>query len=180
MRWTEQTDDDTRLVVAARSGDDEAFAMLVRRHESALRSAIARWEHDRERRADVAQDALLRAYVKLPSLRDPGRFRPWLVQIARSVVVDSVRMAKARPVEPLGERPLRAAVATEPEAAYAANELAAELGARWAALSSRDRRALALATQCDARPRLIADRLGVSQGAAKVIVHRARRRLLAR
>lgn len=172
--------DDTELVVAAQGGDDEAFAALIRRHRPALRATIARCERDRECRADALQEALLRAYTKLPSLRDPRCFRPWLLRVARSAVFDAARRSARVSIEPIGERPLRAAMSTEPECAFAVRELTTELGERWAALSGRDRQALLLATQRDAGPRVIADQLGVSPGAAKVIVHRARRRLLAR
>lgn len=45
---------------------------------------------------EVAQDALLRAYRKFDRLRDPARFRGWLVRIAFRLALDRYRSAKRR------------------------------------------------------------------------------------
>ena len=45
---------------------------------------------------DVAQEALVRAYRKLPSLRDRERFRAWLVRIAWRLAIDHRRSGKRR------------------------------------------------------------------------------------
>lgn len=45
---------------------------------------------------DVAQEALLRAYRRWDRLRDPQRFRGWLVRIAFRLALDRVRSAKRR------------------------------------------------------------------------------------
>jgi RNA polymerase sigma-70 factor (ECF subfamily) len=43
---------------------------------------------------DVAQDALLRAYRRFDRLRDPSRFRAWLVRIVFRLALDRLRSAK--------------------------------------------------------------------------------------
>ena len=45
---------------------------------------------------DVAQEALLRAYRSYERLRDPSRFRGWLVRIAFRLALDRLRSAKRR------------------------------------------------------------------------------------
>src|SRR5208282_4068673 len=45
---------------------------------------------------EIAQDALLRAYNKLSDLRDPARFRAWLVRITFRLALDRWRSAKRR------------------------------------------------------------------------------------
>jgi RNA polymerase sigma-70 factor (ECF subfamily) len=45
---------------------------------------------------DVAQEALLRAYRRFERLRDPMRFRGWLVRIAFRLALDRARSAKRR------------------------------------------------------------------------------------
>jgi RNA polymerase sigma-70 factor, ECF subfamily len=47
---------------------------------------------------DVAQEALLRAYRRFDRLRDPQRFRGWLVRIAFRLALDRARSAKRREV----------------------------------------------------------------------------------
>lgn len=45
---------------------------------------------------DVAQDALLRAYRKFEELRDPARFRAWIVKISFRLALDRWRSKKRR------------------------------------------------------------------------------------
>ena len=45
---------------------------------------------------DVAQEALLRAYQSFARLREPSRFRGWLVRIAFRIALDRLRAAKRR------------------------------------------------------------------------------------
>src|SRR6202048_856017 len=47
---------------------------------------------------DVAQEALLRAYRRFDRLRDPQRFRGWLVRIVFRLALDRARSAKRREV----------------------------------------------------------------------------------
>src|ERR1035437_5761502 len=73
------------LVTAARDGDREAFASLVRlesRDAYRLAFSILRNPHDAE---DAAQEAFVRAWRELPALRDADRWLPWF----RRVTVNS-------------------------------------------------------------------------------------------
>jgi len=45
---------------------------------------------------DVAQDALLRAYRRFHQLRDPARFRSWIVRISFRLALDRWRSARRR------------------------------------------------------------------------------------
>ncbi len=69
------------LVVMATEGDRRAFAKLVRREKDRLvmaARAITGNLHDGE---DCAQDAFVSAWHGLPGLKDPRRFRAWLMTI---------------------------------------------------------------------------------------------------
>ncbi len=67
---------DRALVDAVRAGEAEAFSALYRAHVGAVRAAVRDNVHDPEGIADVVQDTFARALERLPSLRDPDRFRP--------------------------------------------------------------------------------------------------------
>jgi RNA polymerase sigma-70 factor (ECF subfamily) len=72
------------LVARARRGAPDAFDALVRAHlrpAYTVALAIVGRPADAE---DVAQDALVLAFERLDSLRDPGRFVPWLLSIVRN------------------------------------------------------------------------------------------------
>ena len=171
---------DATLVVAARDGDGRAFHELFSRHAGAVRMAIGDRVRDRDRQQDLVQDTFLRAFARLGSLRDPGRFRPWLLRIARNMAVDDVRrMLRTRvgPTEPDVDA-LVALSHDEPAVAFELRQLARDVEAGRAALSHRDNRALTLSAELGLAIADIASELGVTTGAAKVILHRARRRLL--
>lgn len=51
---------------------------------------------DRAEAEDVAQEAMLRAYRNYRRLRDPGRFRSWLVRIAWRTAIDHQRAGQRR------------------------------------------------------------------------------------
>ena len=127
--------------------------------------------------ADIVQDTFARALQHLADLRDPGRFRPWLLSIARHASVDHLRTAKrvialeAEQAEALASRD------ASPDDVAELNELARRVQVGVTGLSRRDATAVALVTQLGFSPAQVADALGVTHGAAKVIVHRARRRL---
>lgn len=76
---------DIELVKAAQSGDTSAYNDLVRRHQAGIKfemTGLLSNVHDAE---DVTQDAFLRAYLKLSSLKSPYNFGGWVRQIARNM-----------------------------------------------------------------------------------------------
>lgn len=75
---------DAEAIALAIAGDQDAFAVLVRRYVWAARAvahAIVRSEADAD---DAVQDGLLLAYQKLHTARCPDRFRAWLLRIVRN------------------------------------------------------------------------------------------------
>ncbi len=84
--------------------DHEAFAELVRRHQSAVRQFLRRLTgHDRERADDLAQETFWRAYRHLATFEGRGRFLSWLFRIAFQAFVTDRRTAR-QTAEPLPER----------------------------------------------------------------------------
>ena len=70
---------DAALVVAARQGDLDAFAVLVERYRTpALRVAYGIAGNEAE---DAVQDAFVKAFRKLDGFRADAAFRPWLFTI---------------------------------------------------------------------------------------------------
>jgi len=80
-RWKKSRGDDT-------AGETLTPQMLVRKYASAvLGLCIAHTKnfHDSE---DIMQEVFLKAFTKIHTLRDAGRARPWLLQIARRMCID--------------------------------------------------------------------------------------------
>ena len=83
---------DRDLVEAARNGDREAYADLIRVRGDRLFAIAQRILRDVDRTEDAVQDALVIAWRDLPGLRDPDRFDAWLRRLlVRSCIVEAQR-----------------------------------------------------------------------------------------
>jgi RNA polymerase sigma factor (sigma-70 family) len=79
------------LVVRARRGDHDAFAELAAAAIKRLDSAAWLILRDPEPAKDAVQNALVRAWRDLPTLRDPERFEPWLHRLLMRACIDEAR-----------------------------------------------------------------------------------------
>ncbi|GHJ42707.1 hypothetical protein Cs7R123_00490 [Catellatospora sp. TT07R-123] len=73
---------DTGLVRAAQAGDPRACQDLFAAHLSLVYNVVGRALDGHPDTDDVVQETMLRAVAALPRLRDPDRFRSWLIAIA--------------------------------------------------------------------------------------------------
>ena len=120
---------------------------------------------------DIAQDALLRAWRRRSTLRDPASRNYWLPTIVRN---EAFRQhARVRP-DPTAT--IEFSEGAEDEQVLAAVELA-DLHDALALLSERDRRLLEMKYEEDLTQASIARRLGIPEGTVKVRLHRARNKL---
>ena len=76
-----RTDDEARIVAAARKGDEGAFAELVRRHERRVFRLAGRFFRRREEVEDAAQQTFLTAWRKLDTYRAKAPFEHWLTRV---------------------------------------------------------------------------------------------------
>ena len=74
--------DDRQLVKASQQGDQDAFALLVQRHQRFVFNLSLRMVQDYEDASEVTQEAFLAAWQGLPSFRGEARFATWLYRIA--------------------------------------------------------------------------------------------------
>ncbi|MGW8762565.1 sigma-70 family RNA polymerase sigma factor [Streptomyces sp. NPDC055815] len=72
----------TALVEAARAGDEDARDTLVRDHLPLVHNIVGRALDGHADTDDIVQETMVRALDGLTGLRDPSRFRSWLVAIA--------------------------------------------------------------------------------------------------
>uniref|UniRef100_UPI00281249C3 RNA polymerase sigma factor n=1 Tax=Streptomyces sp. TaxID=1931 RepID=UPI00281249C3 len=76
----------TALVEAARAGEPYAREELVRAYLPLVHNIVGRALDGHADTDDVVQETMVRALDGLPGLRDPARFRSWLVAIAMNGV----------------------------------------------------------------------------------------------
>lgn len=85
----------TDLVEAARSGDVQAQSALFSAYLPLVYNIVGRGLHGHADVDDVVQETMLRAMRALPRLREPERFRSWIVAIAIRQMHDHGRRNKA-------------------------------------------------------------------------------------
>jgi RNA polymerase sigma factor (sigma-70 family) len=91
--------DQRGLVERARRGDHDAFAELARGAVTRLDKAARLVLRDPELARDAVQEAMIRAWRDLPSLRDPERFDAWLHRLTINACLDQSRRRRRRVVE---------------------------------------------------------------------------------
>jgi len=83
---------ETELVRRARDGDETAFEALFREYQSTMYRVALHFTGAPELAADVTQDAFVRAWERLPRLRDDRAFGGWIRAILLNLVRDSYRV----------------------------------------------------------------------------------------
>ena len=86
-------------VEQAMRGDHEAFAGLVSACVDELYSTATLILRDRSASEEAVQEALVRAWLGLPKLRDPDRFTGWLHRLLTNACYDEARKQGRRKVE---------------------------------------------------------------------------------
>ena len=81
---------DATLVRRVLAGRREEFGVLVERHLSAAFAVAYARTGNHADAEDAAQESFLRALKTLDRLREPSKFGPWLLTIARNVATDTL------------------------------------------------------------------------------------------
>lgn len=167
------------LVEAARHGDDGAFAELVQRTHADTYSLARRLVSNDDDALDVVQDAYLRAYRSLPKFRGDAQFATWMYRITANCASTYLGRRRRHQHSDLGEIAELADTRPENDPATAADtaSLRDRLEEAVAALPPRLRAVVVLRDIYDMSHAEVAEELGISESAAKVRLHRARRRL---
>ena len=82
---------------------DAVIRQLYSRYATALHSYVERFSPDRGSADDIVQETFIRAWRHLPQLADGRPVRPWLFRVARNLLIDANRAARARPLTVQGE-----------------------------------------------------------------------------
>jgi RNA polymerase sigma-70 factor, ECF subfamily len=98
--------DDAQLVKASQQGDQDAFALLVQRHQRRVFNLSLGMLQDYEDASEATQEAFLAAWQGLPSFRGEARFATWLYRIAYNCALKQLERHKR-------ERSLQAAMEAE-------------------------------------------------------------------
>ena len=86
--------DDGALVAASRAGNQDAFALLVQRHQRRVFNLVFRMLQQYEEANEVTQETFLAAWQGLPSFRGDARFSTWLYRIAYNCALKQLEQRK--------------------------------------------------------------------------------------
>jgi len=85
---------DEKLVARCKKGQKDAYALLVKRHYRDVFALCLGLLGNVDDAEDIAQDAMLRGFLKIKKLRDNRQFEPWILQIAKNLCIDLLRRRK--------------------------------------------------------------------------------------
>src|SRR5438093_9679502 len=165
----------------ARNGE---FDRIFSEYSTPIYNYVLRMVGDADRAADIAQDTFIKAYRKLDILTDATSTRSWIYRIATNTAIDEMR--RRRWVRPMGEDAERHAQRPDerpgPEAQVIGAMLDDRLERAILRLQPNRRQCLLLSDVEDMSAQQIGEVMGMSHGAVRVLLCRARgemRKLLA-
>jgi RNA polymerase sigma-70 factor (ECF subfamily) len=162
-------DPDVALAVA---GDRHAFERLYRQHVSRVFSLCARMVTDRTRAEELTQDVFVRAWEKLHLFRGESAFGTWLHRMTVNVVLNA-RKSEGRSRSRFEDDEEGDGVDALPTRPHAPGDRM-DLEAAIAKLPPGARRVFTLHDVEGYKHEEIAEMLGVTSGATKAQLHRAR------
>ena len=177
--------DTDRPAVEAAKRDPDAFEQLYRKYVAQIYSLALYETRDAHAAEDITEGVFLKALAALPRFREQGEgedstFKVWLYAIARNVIANERRRERRHPQDPI-DLALGLQAADDP-ASTVETRLEAERALQAVMeLPPERRQALILRFVNELSAREIGELMGKSEGAVRVLIHRAlasvRRRL---
>jgi len=163
--------------LAARRGDREAFARLVRVTQRMVASVALAVTRDIQLSEDIAQETYLKAWQRLSTMQHAESFLPWLREVTRNRAIDHVRRRGRRELLP-GDDDARMADAAHggpgPDAWLQSGQQSRLLARALDAVPDESREVLLLFYREGRSSRHVAALLGLSDGAVRKRLQRAR------
>ncbi len=171
--------DTDRLAVEAARRDPLRFDALYRKYVAQVYSFALYETRAHHAAEDITEQVFLQALRGLPRFDDRGMdagstFRVWLFQICRNVLANERRRDRRHPQASL-DLALDVHAADDPAAAVVAHDEAARAWRVIEGLPGDRRRALVLRFVEEMSAREIGEVMGRSEGAVRVLIHRALR-----
>ncbi len=159
------------LVERARRGDHDAFAELAAAAISRLDAAAWLILRDPDQAKDAVQNALVRAWRDLPTLRDAERFDAWLHRLLVRACIDEARRLRRHRVDvELTDLHVAGSVTAGHESSIADRD---QLERGFLRLEPEMRAVIVLHHYLDLPLPTVAATLGIPLGTAKSRLHRA-------
>lgn len=171
--------DISELVEEAQDGNHRAFEELVRRTYSDTYTLAFRLTGDEEDARDVVQETYMRVHKGLARFRGDAKFSTWLHRITANCANTFLSRRSRLRTETLDEDSQIVDESLQRDPAHRADvgDLRRQITEALRTLPPKLRTVIVLRDIYDLPHEAIADELGISESAAKVRLHRARKRL---
>ena len=160
---------DHGLLEAARTGDEAAFAELVRRYRNQITNYVYRMTNDYDLAVDLAQETFMRVYRAADRYQTGYAFSTYIYRIATNLAISELRRRKGEALEldPADVRPLQ-------DVTLVSEERRAAVARAIATLPDKYRAPLVLRDIEERSYEEIAGILELSEGTVKSRISRAR------
>lgn len=164
-----------------REGDAEAaFQTLIRPHLDSLMRLARRLTGDPHWAEDLVQETLVRVFTGLTGFRGEGSLRGWLFRILARLASEPRRWRRQDAARPLGDQDVPNVLDLPPEQSALDRELRERIDEAMERLTHKQRLALHLRAVEGLDYTAIAGILETSEGACRMLVLAARRKVLDR
>ena len=177
---------ESRLIAAARAGDDRAFEQLYARYRERIEAFIVGRVRDHGRAEDIAQEVFMSALRRLRANEQEIAFKPWIYEIAKNACIDEFRRAQRNREVSLdadeslnGDRAALLSIAPSPPAAVENKQRLDDLCGAFGGLSDVHHKLLVMRELEGLSYDEIGSRLGMSRQMVESTLFRARRKLTA-
>jgi RNA polymerase sigma factor (sigma-70 family) len=94
---------DLELVQLYIGGNESALTILLERHKRKIFTSIVMVVKDKQLAEDIFQDTFYKVIITLKKgqYNEEGKFLPWVIRIARNLIIDHFRRAKKMPPVPV-------------------------------------------------------------------------------
>ena len=161
---------DEQLVALSARGRQDAFEVLVKRHQRKVAGLAYRFTGSRVDAEDLAQDVFLSAWTAAARWRPEAKFATWLYRVTANACLNWKRRSRPALVENLDAQP---GAGESAEAALARREEGEAVGAAVKALPANQRMALILRRFEGRSNREVADAMDCSESAVEGLLQRA-------
>lgn len=153
------------------------YERVVREHKDRVHSYAAWMLHDPEDARDVAQDALIRLWSNLDTVRLES-VKSWLLKTVHNLSIDRMRRRKTRAEADMEDlTTIVDDTRPDPEQTAGGGEIGQIIGRALTTLSDRDRSMVLMREVHGLSYNEIAENVALPLGTVKAALHRARERL---
>ena len=169
---------DETLVMLTLAGEQQAYEVLVTRHQQSVIAAAKSVTHNAFMAEDAAQDAFVTAWMKLNALQTPEKFVFWVCRIAKNCALNMMRRFRSFiPFCDIENTAFASDADTDPEAAFILSEERTEMQRQIEKLPEKVKKIIYLHYYDGLSIAEIADRMKIPEGTVKWQLHDGRRRI---